>query len=125
MSKERVCANTPALSRRTVVACMAIAPAATVSAAAAPQDDSEIVALFRQHQAYREWINDPAKSWNDEQLDAHCDRLNLIEDQILALPSKSAADFAAKVVVDSCEGSLFSCWETGEIWKEARQLLEL
>lgn len=45
-----------------------------------------------------------------------------IEDQIMALPCVSAADFAAKMIVDSCRGDLCSDWQNGSIWIEARAL---
>lgn len=45
-----------------------------------------------------------------------------IEDQIMALPCVSAADFAAKLIVDSCRGDLCADWADGLIWIEARAL---
>lgn len=123
MSKERACATTPALSRRAVLDTTPVAPAATETVAEFPTDGSEIVTLFHQHQAYREWINDRANGLSDNQIETHFDRLKMIEAQIMELPSKSAADFAAKVVVDFCEGSSLSSLEANGIWKEAKALL--
>ena len=123
MSKERARANNPALSRRTVVACMAAAPAASVPALAdAPKDNSEILRLFHEHQAYRAWINDHAGRWPDEELDSHLDRLDVIGDRLMALPTTCAGDFAAKVIIATWQGEMFPCWETGQLWKEARAL---
>lgn len=43
--------------------------------------------------------------------------------EMMATPCTCAADFAAKTVVSTCEGSLFDDWETGELWIEARALI--
>lgn len=122
MSKERACANTPVLSRRTVVACMAVAPAATVSAAVEPRDDSEILALFRKHQTYRDWMNDLPLSWSDEDLEPHYQHLFSIAARMMALPSNSAADFAAKAIVEKRELLAPHEWEADAFWIEARKL---
>jgi len=45
-----------------------------------------------------------------------------IEDRLIALPSLTAADFAAKVIVDTARGNMFSDWKTGALWIEARAL---
>lgn len=49
-------------------------------------------------------------------------RADRLEDQMMALPCTCAADFAAKVIVGTCKGEVFSDWETGSLWIEARRL---
>lgn len=45
-----------------------------------------------------------------------------IGDQLMALPSTCAADFAAKVIVDTGAGNFLSDWDDGDLWVEARAL---
>lgn len=49
-------------------------------------------------------------------------RERVIED-MLATPSSSATDFAAKLLADTGHGSYFSDWATGALWREARTLV--
>ncbi|MFC0339788.1 hypothetical protein [Paracoccus niistensis] len=115
------------MNRRALLkAAPALAMAGAVPAMAS-EGDTPILRLFRQHQA----INDAAMvhvcvaTGKDE--DEELDRLfyrerDRIQDEMMALPCTCAADFAAKVIVDTCNGGLFSDWETGAIWQEARAL---
>lgn len=59
----------------------------------------------------------------DEEMDRlfYC-RSDKIEDEMMALPCICAAEFAAKLIVDTVRGRLFSDWETGALWVEARAL---
>lgn len=50
------------------------------------------------------------------------EKLNKIEAELMALPTTCAADFAAKVIMDTCCGGACSDWETGALWREAREL---
>lgn len=44
--------------------------------------------------------------------------------QILAMPTTSAADFAAKMILATNAGELFPKWESADIWAEARMLTD-
>ena len=99
---------------------------ASVPAVAAPAPESEILRLFRE---YRDLViagnahepTDPATE--TEEMDRlFWNRTREIEAQMLALPSTSAADFAAKVIVNTMQGDAMEPWETGALWIEARAL---
>ncbi|MBY0559315.1 hypothetical protein [Hyphomicrobium sp.] len=49
-------------------------------------------------------------------------RAEAIKNELMTLPCTCAADFAAKLIVDTIKGSSIQEWETGEIWTEARRL---
>lgn len=89
--------------------------------------DTPILRLFRQFQeisaAAEAHVTDATGPAEDEEMDRlFWDRAFRIKDELMALPSTCAADFAAKVIVDTCRGGLFSDWETGALWEEARTL---
>lgn len=88
--------------------------------------DTPILRLFRQHRAIIDAATRHAQvsiDVEDEEMERlfyrHSDR---IEAEMMALPCTCAADFAAKVIVDTNRGGVFSDWETGAIWQEARAL---
>lgn len=107
-------------------ACSVAVIAAPAVAIADPNDgDTAILRLFRERCDLRDainnaWMNDPDTS--DEALDADVDVMRAIEAQMMRLPTTCAADFAAKVIVDTAEAGCLSEWETGALWKEARAL---
>lgn len=59
---------------------------------------------------------------NDAILDAKVEEMHKIETKMMKLPTTCAADFAAKVIVDTSEAVCLSEWQTGQLWKEARAL---
>ena len=109
-------------------ACSVAVIAAPVSAAALSDPDeggTEILRLFRERCRMCEVINFNSKNnpnMSDEDLDAEVDVMRAVEAQIMDLPSTCAADFAAKVIIDTAEAGCLSEWETGTLWKEARAL---
>lgn len=50
------------------------------------------------------------------------DRADEIAKELMMLPCICAADFAAKLIVDTIKGSCVQEWKTGDIWAEARRL---
>lgn len=56
------------------------------------------------------------------QQDALYAQRDLVEGRLMILPSQTAADFAAKIIVDTARASMFSEWRTGALWIEARAL---
>lgn len=50
------------------------------------------------------------------------EKLNKMEAELMALPATCAADFAAKVIIDTCCGDSYPDWITGALWREAREL---
>lgn len=130
--KDPACGTGSLLSRRTLLTAIPATGAALAAPAMALSDahSTKILRLFAQHRAIigaaSEHICTFHGRYEDQELERlyyrHSDR---IEAQMMALPCTSAADFAAKVIVDTCNGSIFTDWETGAIWQEARALTEL
>lgn len=109
------------MNRRQIIAagCAALVPGA------APAAQTPIMALYGQYCALTIAADRHACTWPDEEAELDClfyDERDRIESQIMALPCTCAGDFAAKVIVDTGRGCLFSDWETGQIWIEARAL---
>jgi len=121
MPKDRVCATDtvlPGVSRRSLLAApMVLLPSNTLA-----RPESQIMRLFRQHERLRGLHEIAWKAGDEAAEDRLYDRMEIIEEKIMAIPSAGAADFAAKVILDTARGSLFSDWETGEVWIEARKL---
>lgn len=111
-----VCENSTAPSRRTLVAAALAVPVLTM---APGREDESILALFHRHIALRTTMN---AAMSEAEADRVIVALDDLADRIMALPSRSAADFAAKLIVDSCCGDLSSDWERGALWIEARAL---
>lgn len=112
------------MDRRTFIAA---APASVATMAQADQQDTEILRLFREHQAIQSAASNHVCTETGKNEDAELDRLfydkaHLIANKMLALPSTCAADFAAKTVVETCCGGLLPDWETSPLWIEARAL---
>ena len=120
MHKHPARGNHPALSRR---AFFASAPLLAVGGVGIAQPDqtveSEIQALFR------DWTTTRASAdrGTEEECDDAVDRLSVLEERICALPSLSAADFAAKIVAWSSWGDFELPGDDHPIWQEARALL--
>ena len=92
------------------------------------QPDTPILRLFHERQnildAAGEHICAATGADADDELErlfyCHADELEV---QMMALPCTCAADFAAKLITDTCQGGLFSDWNEGQIWREARGLV--
>lgn len=94
----------------------------------APDGDTEIMRLFRLHRALLTAARGHVSQKTGDDLDAELEELfyrhaDKIENEIMALPCVSAADFAAKAIIDTKGGDLVSEWKTGAIWREARALV--
>ena len=90
-----------------------------------------ILRLFHEHQAILLAANEYHYAGEhirtESDIDAELDRLfyqhsDRIEAELKALPCTCAADFAAKMIIDTVRGEVFSDWETGALWVEARAL---
>lgn len=92
-----------------------------------PETPSRILELFREHRSLSKEAGTyevPEGANDDKVIEAlFCDRTRKIEQEMMELPSQSAADFAAKVLVDTVEGSMFSDWDNGKLWREAREMV--
>lgn len=84
--------------------------------------ETRILRMFREYQAVKtELGNQPLES--DEADAPFFKEMDAIEEKMMALPCTCAADFAAKVIVDTVNGGIFSDWKLGALWKEARELV--
>ncbi len=118
MPKDRVRANNPALPGVTRRAALA-APLVLLPSNSFARTESPILRLFHEYERLRPVV----KAARDEaEADRLYDRMSAIEAEMMALSSASAADFAAKTICDTDRGGLFSDWETGALWIEARAL---
>lgn len=84
--------------------------------------ETAILHLFRRHQALIQGGKAAYASGDERLADDLCDQATEIEAQLMDMPSTCAADFAAKLIVDTCQGSIFDDWSAGVLWQEARQL---
>lgn len=87
--------------------------------------------MFRRHQV----LVDAAEAYlkggvvvDDPKTDEIMDRLFYdeifqIEDEMVAIPCKTPADFAAKVIVQTSRGGICPNWDSGELFVEARALV--
>jgi hypothetical protein len=118
------------LSRRSALAFLAVAPVnahvnASPSMAASEANSDEttpVMALFARYRAFRAWINSQPLTVPDAEIAPMYAELSDLEKEIMAIPSKTAADVAAKAIVDSGEGDFAQDWVHGAFWKEAREL---
>lgn len=117
------------LNRRNLLMGLPFAGAALALPAMAKAEGGQtpILRLFHQHRAILDAAGEHVCTGIGKDEDAELERLfyqhsDKIEEQMMALPCTCAADFAAKVIVDTVRGGIFSDWETGAIWQEARAL---
>ncbi|RJL22197.1 hypothetical protein [Paracoccus siganidrum] len=92
--------------------------------------ESRIIALFHRHQALVDealafgqdsTILDGADA--DEILDRmFWNEIEQIEDEMMAIPSQDARDFAAKVIVETARGQIIPDFDQSELFAEARAL---
>lgn len=118
------------MDRRSFISATAATPLAAFSVGTGTlhaDPETEVLRLFHKHRA----IIDAARTHvcvmerkdHDLELEQRFYRYSdKIEAQMMAMTCTSAADFAAKMIVDTCRGVVFSDWETGTIWQEARAL---
>lgn len=84
--------------------------------------DTPILQLMRKRM---EMVRDLQQSTDttDEENEKKDEKLRALEDELMAMPTTCVADFAAKLIVDTCEAGLFSDWKLGSLWREARDLV--
>jgi hypothetical protein len=120
--------NSTHMPRRAFIKAIPAAGAALALPATAQSEiETPILKLFREYSDFMDagMTHVPVATGKGE--DEEIERLfyskfDRIKADMMALPCTCAADFAAKVIVDTCRGGLFSDWETGGIWAEAREL---
>ena len=115
------------MKRRLFLSMPGVALVTCASPAAAIDGETEILRLFREHSAILDAAGKHVCAATVKDEDAELELLfyqhsDKIEAEMMALPCTCAADFAAKVIVDTVCGGIFSNWETGAIWLEARAL---
>jgi len=127
MTKDRVRANTSAMSRRTILAALPATGATLALPAAANPGKTEILRLFHRYRAIREAAKTHVctaigKGQDDEMESLFWRRTDRLVAEMMALPSTCAADMAAKMIVAHCDGD-FTCLSYDDpAWLEARQL---
>lgn len=114
------------MNRRTFLAAAPAAVAVPPVTALSDMAASPIMTLFREYQRLSETAQSHVCIEDDD--NAELERLfyrerDQIGERILSLPCVCASDFAAKLIVDTCQGMLFSEWDTGDLWREARALV--
>lgn len=115
------------MNRRSLLAILPAAAVGAVPAAAVAEADTRILKLFRQYEEIRLAAESYVCVTDDEDAEVEAKfwrRADQTEAEMMALPCTCAADFAAKVIVDTARAKLFSDWETGALWVEARALVE-
>jgi hypothetical protein len=81
-----------------------------------------VMTLFREWEVLNNKQYDPGPC-DDEAASLDCDRMAQIEDAMMRLPTTSAAEFAAKLIVVSGDGG-FCLDENGSLLEEARALVK-
>lgn len=92
----------------------------------ANEGETPILRLFRKHREILDaaWNHVCTEADEDEELERlFYRRSDKIVAEMMALTCTCAADFAAKVIVDTRRGELIDKWETGALWQEARALV--
>ncbi|SFQ66589.1 hypothetical protein SAMN05421853_11773 [Roseivivax halotolerans] len=81
----------------------------------------EIKAIDEEARGYETGLSGQA---DDDMIDyLFYNRRDALADEMMALPCTCAADFAAKAIIDTVDGAVFSDWESGGLWVEARELV--
>lgn len=126
----------PGLSRRHALACLTAAPATALAAPMAPDrpalpvatttnTQTPVMAVFARYVAYRDWLNAFPVNTPDSEMDPRYAGLLEIEAEMMALPTLTATDLAAKAIVDGGFGDFANAWATSPFWREARKLTGL
>ncbi|MEQ1955980.1 hypothetical protein [Mesorhizobium sp. CN2-181] len=87
---------------------------------------SPIMTLFEEWDAIYRLGFEQSGSFSDEECDAHCERRRALEEQMEAIPSRSAADLAAKIIAITGYGSFEFAPDVPaniETWKELERLV--
>lgn len=89
---------------------------------------SRIFELFREYQAIRTRANAHVPTVTGAAVDEEMELLfwqkaDQITAEIMALPCQTAADFAAKMIMDTDHGETIPDWKEAPIWQEARRLV--
>lgn len=121
VSRRSLLRGIPAAAALGVTASTALAGLHQQSAA---DGDTPILRLFHQREAIMEAAKEHVTSETGEDADEEMERLfynqaDRLDDEMMALPSTCAADFAAKVIVATSRASVMPCWESAAIWQEA------
>lgn len=92
------------------------------------QKPSRILELFHQFCETRDRANRHVPTATGKAEDEEMEllfwmRCDLLETQIKAEPCTTAAEFAAKMIIETDHGSLIPDWEEHPIWQEARALV--
>lgn len=90
--------------------------------------ETPILHLYRQimeiHEAATNYLTGANGKTEDEEIDRlFWSRIAKLQEQMMAMPSTCAADFAAKAIVDLGEGGVLSESDSGPVWQEARALV--
>lgn len=114
------------MNRRAFLAAAPAAVAVPPVTVASDMAATPIMVLFRQYQRLTEAAQ--AHVCIEDNEDAELERLfyrkrDQFVGRIRSLPCVCASDFAAKLIIDTCQGTLFSEWDTGDLWREARALV--
>ncbi|MCD4514152.1 hypothetical protein LQT97_23240 [Brucella pseudogrignonensis] len=117
-------------SRRSILTggatvCASAATLALGEAATAAALDTKILALLREYNQLTAAVSTHLCVTDDEDEELEVlfyRRRDEVEDELLATPCTTAADFAAKMIVATCQGDMCLDWEKDQIWIEARSL---
>lgn len=108
------------MSRRTLLTALPASGAAAVYPLSALADaPTPIIGLFRQW----ERANKDAQGASQEERDRAVDLMTALESRMLALPSQSVADLAAKIAVYSSWGDFELPGREHMLWREMEALI--
>lgn len=118
------------MKRRDFISAAVAAAASPGLAFQASDADTPILKLLHQIEEISEKAHNYRTGLTGQDEDDELDRLfynrrNRLEAEMMAQPCTCAADFAAKVIVDTVRGDFFSDWKTGALWQETRDLTGL
>jgi hypothetical protein len=94
-------------------------PFAAIARAEGNQD-TVVMRLFREHQSILDQAGDDGRA--DDEKEALFLEADEVRAKLMSEPCTGPADFAAKLIADTWKGELYTTWEVGEIWAEARVL---
>lgn len=120
MTIERVCANSPSMSRQQPAG--NLARPCEAPGTGAFEKETPVMQLFREHQSMRDWINKIPSGANDETMDFLTDQLRALEERMMEIPSETPGDVAAKAIAHFGDDGPDTPYHHGTFWKEVRQL---
>ena len=113
------------LTRRGLVKGLGLSPLIEFASPGAVDASTPVMVEFAKYRHLRKQTDAFPVNLTDTQemaLGILWDHCILVEHKMMAQPSQTAADFAVKVIVDTNLGCLYSNWESGALWIEARAL---